>query len=132
MRFLLDTNICIYIIKQTPLSVFKKFKKLELGDIGLSSVTVAELYYGVAKSQHKEKNNLALENFLLPLEIVSFDEQAAVCYGDLRTQLENIGQPIGPLDLMIAAQAKSMGVVLVTNNLKEFNKIAGLKVENWV
>lgn len=131
MKFILDTNICIYIIKKAPLSVLKRFKQLIPEDIGVSSITVAELYYGVSKSQHKEKNRLALENFLLPFEILLFDSQAAIEYGDLRTQLEDIGKPIGPLDLMIAAHAKSLEVTLVTNNLKEFTRIPGLKVENW-
>ena len=129
--YLLDTNICIYIIKKEPKLVLNKFKQFSPGDIGVSSVTLAELYYEIEKSSKIEKNRSALENFLLPLEILPFDDQAAVVYGEIRANLEKNGTPIGPLDLMIAAHAKSLGLTLITNNTKEFIKIANLFVENW-
>ena len=132
LAYLLDTDICIYIIKKEPPTVLKRFKALSPGEIGISSVTVAELYYGAAKSKHLEKNTLALQGFLLPLEVCDFDEIAALCYGEIRATLEAKDKQIGPLDLMIAAQAKSLNIPLVTNNTKEFSRVPGLKVENWV
>ena len=131
MKFLLDTNICIYIINSKSQHVLNHFKKLSPGDVLLSSVTLAELQYGVEKSQHKEKNRLALEEFTLPLEIVPFDEKAARFYGQLRTYLERNGMVIGPLDLMIASHAQSLDVTLVTNNVKEFERVPKLHIQNW-
>lgn len=132
MKYLLDTNICIYLIKQKPKSVLEKFETLHVGDVGISSVTLAELSYGVEKSQHIEKNRFALENFILPLELLSFDKEATNFYGKIRLFLEKKGTPIGPLDFMIAAHALSLNVTLVTNNIKEFARIPHLKLENWV
>lgn len=132
MRYLLDTNICIYLIKKKPLAVIEKFRTLTVGDVGISAVTLAELEYGVEKSLQREKNLLALEQFLIPLDILSFDALAAEQYGRIRVHLEKQGTPIGPLDLMIAAHALSLNVVLVTNNISEFQRVATLKVENWV
>lgn len=131
MKFILDTNICIYIIKKKPISVFEKFKQLSLGDVGISSITHAELSYGVAKSSQAEKNKAALDQFLLPLDILDFDGLAALEYGRIRSDLERQGSVIGPLDLLIAAHVKSLGLVLVTNNEREFSRVKGLKVENW-
>lgn len=132
MKYLLDTDICIYIIKQHSPSVIKKFKSISLGDIGMSSITLAELLYGVEKSQQQQKNKAALEEFTLPLEIVSFDDCAAQHYSVIRAQLERKGTPIGSLDLMIAAHAQCLDVTLVTNNVKEFSRVPKLKIENWV
>ncbi len=131
LSYLLDTNICIYIIKKQPNSVIKKFNCFSPGEIGISSITVAKLYYGVAKSREKEKNMLALNNFILDLEQVFFDEKAATIYGELRVALEKKGNIIGPLDMLIAAHAKSLGLVLITNNTKEFSRISGLSINNW-
>ena len=131
MRYILDTNICIYIIKKKPAEVFSRFSQLSLGSVGISSVTLAELQYGVRKSTQTEKNQLALNQFLIPLEIVEFDAQAAAEYGEIRASLEKAGTPIGPLDTLIAAHAKSLKLTLVTNNEKEFNRVAGLATENW-
>lgn len=128
---MLDTHICIHIIKKQPEQVLKKFSALNLGDVCVSSVTFAELMYGVEKSQHPQKNKTALEEFMLPMEIMSFDEEAARYYGYLRISLEKKGTPIGPMDLMIAAHAQSIHATLVTNNEKEFIRIPGLKVKNW-
>jgi len=131
MKILLDTDICIYLIKNNPESVRKHFTSLRPGDVGISSITAAELRYGIAKSQAKAKNAAALEAFLLPLEIVPFDEAAAVQYGEIRAALEKKGTPIGPLDTLIAAQAVSIGVTLATNNAREFKRVPGLKCVNW-
>ena len=103
-----------------------------MGDIGLSTITVSELHYGVEKSQQKERNRGALEQFLLPLMIVDFDYRSSETYGKVRTELEKQGKPIGPLDTLIASHALSLNATLVTNNEKEFNRIKGLRVENWV
>lgn len=102
------------------------------GDIAISSVSVAELYFGVFNSQHVEKNLAALQNFLMPLEILAFDENAAMHYGQIRSMLQIHGTPIGSLDLMIAAHARSISAPVVTNNTKEFNRVPELKVENWL
>jgi tRNA(fMet)-specific endonuclease VapC len=128
---LLDTNICIYIINQRPPEVLARFHAYRLGEIGLSSVVAAELAYGVAKSR-SERNRKALEMFLAPLEILPFDEKAVWVYGELRATLEARGQPIGSLDTMIAAHALSVDAVLATNNTREFSRVAGLRLENWV
>ena len=132
MRYMLDTNICIYLIKRQPREVIDKFQGIAPGEIAISSVTVAEMMYGVAKSQHKEKNKSALESFLAPLEIVDFDFKAAQHYGTVRADLEKMGTPIGAYDLMIAAHALSLDLVLVTNNEREFQRIPDLIIENWV
>ena len=131
MKYMLDTNICIYIIKQRPEKVFERFKACEVGDIGISSITLCELMYGVEKSQYQQKNKTALESFVLPLEIKTFDEMAAPSYGYIRTYLEKKGTPIGSLDLMIAAHASCLDSILVTNNEKEFSRVPNLKIENW-
>jgi tRNA(fMet)-specific endonuclease VapC len=131
MRYLLDTNICIYIIRQKPPQVLAHFEYLEPSEVGISSITVAELEYGVVKSQQQERNQNALRQFLLTLEIVDFDAQAATIYGEVRSALERQGQPIGAMDLLIAAHALSINTTLVTNNSREFNRVPGLKLENW-
>jgi tRNA(fMet)-specific endonuclease VapC len=132
MLYLLDTNICIYIIKKKPASVLEKFRRTPLGEIGISSITLAELEYGINKSSDPEKNRGALNQFIIPLEILNFDIPASVDYGSVRAKLEIQGKSIGPLDTLIAAHAKSMNLILVTNNVNEFNRVEGLKVENWV
>lgn len=131
MQYLLDTNICIYLIKQKPPKVLARFSTLALSDIGISSITVAELEYGVCKSQQQEKNRSALMQFLIPLEIVTFDQAAATVYGAIRSDLENRGLVIGAMDMLIAAHALSLGVTLVSNNVREFSRIGNLSLENW-
>jgi len=131
MKLLLDTNICIYIIKQQPATVLKRFLEYQVGDIGISSVTLSELRYGVAKSTHKEKNTKALDEFIIPLELVSYDESAAHVYGDIRATLEKAGTPIGSMDMLIAAHAVSLGIPLVTNNTREFLRVPSLKIIDW-
>ena len=132
MEYLLDTNICIYIIKKRPEKVLEKFNTLSLGDVAISSITLAELHYGIMKSSNPKKNQEALDRFLTPLEILDFDYFATVEYGKIRADLEKNGTPIGPLDTLIAAHAKSQKLTLVTNNEREFIRIPDLKIENWV
>lgn len=131
MEYFLDTNICIYIIKKRPARVFDKLITLPLGSVGISSVTLAELQYGIAKSTNPDKNKEALEKFLTPIEIMDFDSNASEEYGQIRAELEKKGTPIGALDLLIAAHAKCLDLILVTNNEKEFARIPDLKIENW-
>jgi tRNA(fMet)-specific endonuclease VapC len=131
MKVMLDTNICIYLIKQQPAAVIQRFVSHPVGDIGLSSITAAELAYGVSKSRHVSKNRHALEQFLGPLEIAQFDQAAAWSYGSLRAQLEAKGTPIGSMDMLIAAHALSLGVRLVSNNIREFRRVPGIRLENW-
>lgn len=132
MNYLIDTNICIYIMNKRPVSVIEKFKTMEPYEIGISSITVSELRYGVAKSSQKNETAKRVNEFLLPFEILSYDLKAASAYGDIRSQLEQTGQTIGPLDLLIGAHAISRDLIIITNNTKEFSRIEGLVVENWV
>lgn len=118
MKFILDTNICIYLIKKKPIQVLDKFNELSLGSIGISSISLAELQYGVKKSSRPDKNQEALIEFLLLLEIVDFDTAAAIEYGSIRADLEKKGTPIGLLDTLIAANVKAMGLTLVTTMKK--------------
>lgn len=131
MKYMLDTNICIYIIKQKPLKVLKHFRGQAAGDIGISSITLAELRYGVFKSLHVEKNRQAIDEFILPLEIADFDERAASEYGILRAELEKTGKPIGSMDMLIGAHALALGITLVTNNTKEFRQVRDLNISDW-
>ena len=111
--------------------VLKKFRKFPLGKIGISTITLAELQFGIRKSLNPEKNLSALNQFIIPLEIIDFDYNATVEYGLIRAELEKKGTPIGPLDTLIGAHARSAGLVIVTNNEKEFKRISNLKIENW-
>jgi tRNA(fMet)-specific endonuclease VapC len=111
--------------------VLEKFAALSFGDVGLSAIAVAELQYGVRKSQHPERNQQALEQFTLPLSIAAFDHGAAIAYGVIRATLEQQGTPIGPLDRLIAAHALSLDVTLVTSHEREFARVPDLKVANW-
>ena len=131
MRYMLDTNICIYAIKHKPEKVFQKLQTVDPQDVCVSSVTYAELVHGVEKSAAVEKNRLALTMLLANIEILDFDVDAADCYGKIRADLEKKGTPIGSLDMMIAGHAMSMGYTVVTNNVKEFSRVPDLKIENW-
>jgi len=131
MRYMLDTNICIYAIKNRPTNVLAALRAHDSAGIGISSISAAELYFG-AKKSGSAKNLLALQHFLEPLEIADFDIAAAQAYGGLRHALEASGTPIGPLDTQIAAHALSLGVCLVSNNTREFERVKGLTLENWV
>ena len=129
MRYMLDTNICIYAIKHKPEQVFIRLKEHDQQELCISSGTYAELVHGVEKSKATEKNRVAL--LLANIDIVSFDSLAAQSYGKIRADLEKAGTPIGPLDMMIAGHAKSLNYNVVTNNTKEFARVKGLKLENW-
>lgn len=131
MKYMLDTNICIYIIKEKPKKVINKFQTLDIGDICISSITLAELEYGVEKSNYTERNRLALAGFLSSIEILPFSEKAAAEYGKIRANLERKGNIIGAYDLMIGAHALSENITLVTNNTREFERISNLLLENW-
>jgi len=132
ITFMLDTNICIYIIKKKPQQVLRRLKKARVSDIGVSSITLSELEYGAAKSSRPDQNRIALAEFLAPLEILSYDDMAAQEYGKIRASLERHGTPIGPMDMLIAAHALSLNCTLVTNNEREFSSVASLKIKNWV
>lgn len=132
MKFLLDTNICIHIIKHKPPSVFARFQDFTPQDLCISAITLAELEYGAEKSSFPEKNRLALAMFLSGITVLPFDDAAAAEYGRLRAQLEKAGTPIGANDMLIAAQALSLRLPIVTNNTREFLRVEGLSVENWV
>ena len=128
---MLDTNICIYVIKHKPEKVFQKLQEVDPEEVCVSSVTYAELVHGVEKSAAVEKNRLALSILFANIEILDFDVDATNCYGKIRAGLEKKGTPIGPLDMMIAGHAMSKGYIVVTNNVKEFSRVRNLKIENW-
>ncbi|OJV21034.1 MAG: VapC toxin family PIN domain ribonuclease [Dyadobacter sp. 50-39] len=132
MKYLLDTNIVAYIIKKRPIEVLHKLQSLDWTEIAISSIVVAELWYGVEKSQLKEQNKAALEAFLKPFTVLDFDTKAAMAYASIRADLESRGKVIGANDLLISAHALSHGLILVTNNVKEFERIGDLQIENWV
>lgn len=132
MRYLLDTNTCIYIIKRSPLHVYARFKLLRVGDVGVSAITYCELQFGVANSSEPDENQLALIEFLGPMDLLDFPSAAATEFGDIRAHLQRAGTPIGNYDLLIAAHALHEGFTLVTNNTKEFERVPHLKIENWI
>ena len=131
LKYLLDTNIVIYIMKNRPEAVRKQFKKHE-GQMAISSVTLGELVYGAENSQHVDRNLEDVEEFATRLEVLPFDNKAAYHFGEIRAELYKSGRPIGPYDMMIAGHARSAGLTLVTNNIKEFKRVQGLLTENWV
>ena len=131
MLYMLDTNICIYLIKNRSEVLLNRMRVFRTGEIGVSVVTVSELQYGVSKSVSKDRNQAALAAFLLPLEIAEFTVDVAVIYGQVCAELERRDRSIDPLDTLIAAHALSLDVPLVTNNVREFNRVQELRVENW-
>lgn len=131
MKYLLDTNICIFVIRQKPAALLSRFRQQAVDEVAVSSVTLAELRYGAEKSRDPARNHAALDAFLAPFDMAPFDAQAADWYGKLRADLERRGLLIGPLDMMIAAQALSIGVALITNNIQEFSRVTGLRTEDW-
>ena len=133
MKYLLDTNICIYIINEKPKKVLKKFEQYPVNEFAISSITHAELQYGVEKSKNKNTNQDALDEFLLPLTILPFHgEKLVTCYGEIRALLEFKGKTIGPLDMLIAAHALSLDLTIISSNIREFSRIPNLKCENWI
>jgi len=131
VKYLIDTNTCIYIINRKPPSAVAHIRSKQSEDIAVSTVTISELEYGVHRSRKIDQNRIALLEFLVPLIILDFDQVAAAVYGSIRSSLEARGTPIGPMDLLIAAQAVSQGLILVTNTEREFSRIEGLEIENW-
>jgi len=131
VKYMLDTNMCIFLIRKKSEMVIQRLLKCSPGEVGISSITLAELQYGVEKSRDVKRNREALAEFIMPLEIALFDEAAAEKYGIIRTELERSGQPIGAMDMLIGAHAASLGTVLVTNNLREFIRIKHLKTADW-
>ena len=132
MKYLLDTNICIAMIRNRPADLIKKLTSHRPGDVGVSVITVAELVHGAQKSAQPEQNMMALDQFLLPLDVADFDQSAAAAYGQIRAYLEKKGMLIGSMDMLIAAHALSLDVVLVTNNIQAFKRVPNLKVEDWL
>lgn len=132
MKYLLDTDICIYLIKRRPLSVVQKLTELSNDDVGLSTISVFELQYGVETSQHQKQSQLALDHFLESLpQIVPIDQQVAMHAARVRGELKKKGTPIGPYDVLIAAAALAHKLILVSNNINEFARVDGLMFENW-
>ena len=131
MKYMMDTNICIYAIKNKPESVIRKILSQTPEDLCISVVTYAELMHGVEKSQAVEKNRIAMSLFLSAITVLDFDGEAAEVYGQIRAELERKGTPIGPMDLLIAGHARSQGLILVTNNTREFARVTGLRIEDW-
>ena len=132
MKYLLDTDICIYLIKKKPDSVLQKLSKLAPSDVGLTVVSVFELQFGVENSQYRQQSQIALNHFLESIhEILPIDQQVANCAAKIRAELKLKGRPIGPYDILIAAAALSNDLILVSNNVREFEQVAGLKLENW-
>ncbi|MBI3857709.1 MAG: type II toxin-antitoxin system VapC family toxin [Planctomycetes bacterium] len=132
MRYLLDTNACIELIRRRSPSLLGRLTRCALGSVGISSITLAELYYGACRSSVPEQNLAALAGFCAPIELLPFDDRAAARVGIIRADLESRGFPIGPLDALIAAQAISDGATLVSDNVREFKRVRGLRVENWL
>ena len=129
--YMLDTNICIYAMKNKPEKVLMRFKEEMNNGLCISSITLAELEYGMKHSANPMKNELALLRFLAPLSVLPFGADAASIYGEIWAELQSKGTPVGPLDMLIAAHAKAAGITLVTNNVKEFARVLGLEIENW-
>lgn len=132
MKYLLDTNICIALIRHKPKELIDRLTACKPGEVGISTITMAELTHGAQKSSQSEQNMAALEEFLLALEVIDFDQRAAIAYGYLRAYLERKGTPIGSMDMLIAAQALSLEVTLVTNNTREFKRIPELQIVDWL
>ncbi len=132
MTYMLDTNICIYVMRKKPEKVLQRFRDELDSGICISSITLAELEYGMKHSSDPVKNEQALLRFLVPLSVLSFGLAAASEYGEIRAYLQSLGTPIGPLDMLIASHARAEGMILVTNNVREFERVPNLELENWV
>ena len=131
LKYFLDTNIVIYVIKQRPMQVLEVFNR-QHGRMAISSITLAELVHGAEKSSDVSRNTAVVEDFVSRLAVLPYDDKAAWQYGNIRAALEKLGQPIGINDLHIAAHARSNGLTLITNNMREFERVPGLLLENWV
>ena len=131
MKYMLDSCVCVEMLRNRAPGILKRVMNEIPGTIGISSITVAELYYGAEKSQYSKKNRQVISQFMLPLEVKDFDTLAGITYGKVRIRLEKLGTPIGALDMQIAAHALSIGAAVVTDNLKHFERVAGLTVKKW-
>jgi tRNA(fMet)-specific endonuclease VapC len=131
MKILLDTDICIYAINRRNPKPLERLRSYEIGEVGISAITYAELRFGVENSSRPAENTDRLERFLLPLEIMPFDAAAGLCYGRLRTELKRVGLLIGNNDLLIASHALSLNLPIATNNVREFSRVPGLQIEHW-
>lgn len=131
MTYMLDTNVCIDVIRKRSRVLVERIRERAVDDIAISVITVSELQHGVAKSSNPERNRVAMLEFLVPFTVLPFDDVAARAYGEIRTTLETRGTPIGPMDMLIAAHALSRHLILVTNNADEFRRVPRLSVENW-
>lgn len=132
MRWMLDTDTCIAIIRRQPETVLRKLRSKSVGQVGISSITLSELAYGAARSSRPRDSAAALQEFLLAIEVAPYDERAALNYGPVRATLANAGSPIGPLDTLIAAHALSLDAILVTHNQREFSRVADLRIDDWI
>jgi tRNA(fMet)-specific endonuclease VapC len=131
LTYMLDTNICIYVMKNYPQGLLEKFNSLA-EQLCISCITLGELHYGAEKSARRADNLTAIEHFVARLDVLPFEAKAAAHYGQVRAELERTGTPCGPHDMQIGGHARSEGLIVVTNNLREFSRIPGLRVENWV
>lgn len=132
MRWMLDTDTCIALIRRQPERALRRLQSKGASQVGISTITSSELAYGAARSSRSEQASQALQEFLLPLEIAAYDERAALEYGSVRAALLASGQPIGPLDTLIAAHARSLDLVLVTHNTREFSRVPKLRIDDWL
>lgn len=131
LAYMLDTNICIYVLKNRPPALRERFNAVA-EQLCISSITLGELHYGAEKSARPLENNAALEQFAARLDVLPFGDKAAMHYGQVRAELERAGTPCGPHDMQIGAHARSEGLIIVTNNVREFSRMPGLRVENWL
>ena len=131
LTYMLDTNICIYVMKNYPPNLLEKFNTLA-EQLCISSITLGELHYGAEKSARRVDNLTAIEHLVARLDVLPFEAKAAAHYGQVRAELERAGTPCGPHDMQIGGHARSEGLIIVTNNMREFNRMPGIRAENWV
>ena len=131
MKYMLDTNICIYLIKKKPEKLLRKFSEYAIEEICISSMTIAEMEFGCFRRQYPVRSRIALTEFLSPFRVLDFDSRAAYYYGEIKNHLFKKGKPIGEMDTLIAGHAKAMGLTIITNNMKEFKRVPDLECENW-
>ena len=132
MIYMLDTNVCIDVIRKRERSLVERIRTHAVDDVAISAITLSELQRGVSRSENPERNRVALLEFLVPFTVLSYQDTAAREYGEIRAHLEKQGTPIGPMDMLIAAHARSRSLILVTNNEQEFRRVPGLAIENWI
>ena len=132
MIYMLDTNVCIDVIRKRSSSLAERVRRHAVDDIAISAITLSELQHGVSESESPERNRVALLEFLVPFAVLPYEDTAARAYGEIRAYLEKQGTPIGPVDMLIAAHARSRGLILITNNEEEFRRVPMLAIENWI